>query len=166
MEQQIQEENTLLTTAETKNTALTKQAVKLMTTFPSWTNQQIANELEISRTTLWNLTKGPEAQELMRRELNEIETTLHTWIQELHQSTNPTNIRTAAKLQMDIATKLADKLRPTLTQTQTTNINIDLTKHIQQQQIQNEIISRMPPTMRNLYWQLDTQIRQEWNIPQ
>jgi AcrR family transcriptional regulator len=143
-----------ITPADAKTQALTTQAIDMVITHPSWTNQQIADELGISRTTLWNLLRGPDAQEIMRRELNEVETTLHQWIHELYSSPSPANKRTATQLLRDIAAKLADKTRPSLTQTQNINLDItlDLNKLHQELQRHNETLRNLPPTTRQQYW--------------
>ena len=149
-----------ITTADIKTQALTTQAIDLLITHPSWSNQQIADELGISRTTLWNLLKDQNAQEIMRRELNEVETTLHRWIHELYNSPSPANQRTAAQLLRDIASKLSDKLRPNLTQTQ--NINLDITldlNHLHQElQRHNTTLRNLPPTTRQQYWDTYNQL--------
>ena len=156
---------TKITASETKNTALIIQAIDLMTTYPGWSDEQIATELGISRTTLWNLSKGEQAQELMRRKLHEMETTLHTWIHELWNPTDgkrsPTNQRAAAKLYLEMAAKLADKTRPTLTQSANININIDTQQRQQNEQILTETLNRLPLEHNKLFWHTYNQVKKE-----
>ena len=156
------QETSELTTTEIKNHALINQAIDHMTQHPSWTNQQIAEELQISRTTLWNLLKDEQAQELMRRQLHEQETKLHKWIQDLYNTGSPTSQRTAAKLLLDTTTKLADKLRPTKTQNLNVTATIDLTELQQFKQEIYETINRLPPTTRTQIWNTWKQVKQEW----
>ena len=154
-----------LTVTELKNRALLNQAIDHMTQHPSWTNQQIADELQISRTTLWNLLKEQPAQELMQRQLHEQETTLHKWIQDLYDTGSPTSQRAAAKLLLDTTTKLADKLRPTKTQNVNLNATIDLTELQQFKQQIYETINRLPPTTRTQFWNTWKQVKKQQTPP-
>jgi len=159
------QENTELTTRETKNKALTNQAVELITSAPNLSNQQIANQLGVSRTHLSNLMKNEYAQELLRRELHERKETIDTWINELYNTEpkNPSNQRFAAKLQTDIIKALSDKLYPTKTENTNINIDINLTKLQQTHLHHQEAIARLPPHMRQQYQTNLNQIRREWN---
>ena len=146
-----------------KKYALTQKAVNLFIQQPDWSNERIAEELGISRTTLWNLAKGHDAQQLMQRELHEMETELNHWIQELHESNSPTSQREAAKLKLALAAKLADKLRPTKTEAINLNIDINLNELQTYKQLHQEALSRLPPHMRETYSNNIKQIKQEWN---
>jgi len=159
------EQTTELSTVELKNRALTNNAVELITTNPHLSNQQIAESLGIGRTTLWNLLKGEYAQELLRRELHEAETGVWQSIYNLENTTppNPSNTRFAAKLRYDIAKNIADKVRPTKTETLNVNINIDLDKLQQFQQDIYQAVNTLPPTMRTQLWQAYNNITQQRN---
>ena len=124
------------------------------------TYTQIAKDIGLSRPALYAIMDKQEVQELMTREIKELETTLQNWIQELHLSKSPADRRHAISELGKMTRHVQDKLYPSLFRTETKNINIDLTKHLQREHIHSEIISRMPPTMRNLYWELDETIRQ------
>ena len=133
---------------------------------PDLSNQKLSEELGISRTHLANIMKGEYAQEILRRELHERKERVDTRLEELYNETppNPSNRRFAVKIEADIMKALADKLQPNITRTENININIDIDKLQEEQQILNEAISRLPPTTRQQLYDNITDIRREWRI--
>ena len=161
-------DETELNTREIKNTSLINQAVDLITLMPSLTNEQIATQLGVSRTHLYNILKGEYAQELLKRELNERKTRIDTWIQELYTGLpiNPANQRFALKIEADLARALADKIYPNKTETTNINLNIDIQQIQETNEILKEAVARLPPTIKQHILDNITQIKKEWRIPQ
>ena len=130
------------------------------------TYTQIAEDLQISRPTLYAIMSKTEVQELMTREVRELETTLQHWITELHSSDNSANKRHAITELGKIVKHVQDKLYPSLFRTETVNINVDLDRLQTQQHIITETLNRMPPTIRNKFWDIYNQVTTEYKTPE
>ena len=146
-----------------KNEVTAKQVVQAF--IDGKTLTQTAQELGISRNTLYARLDKTEAQEVMLHEVRQLETQLQQWIQELHHSPSPANQRTAVQELGKIVKHVQDKVYPSIFRTETLNINIDLTQYQQQHQLHQETLNRLPPTHRQQYWNTYNQIKKEWNIP-
>ena len=125
---------------------------------------QIKDELGISRPTLYALMRKQGAQEMLKAEVDEMATQIKQIIRELLDSGSKVDKRFALAELVKIHKQFNDKVTPNLSQSTTLNLNanIDLTKHLNREHIHTEVISRMPPTMRQLYTQLYTQVQQEY----
>lgn len=129
----------------------------------TWT--EISQELGISRQHLYaELRENPELKSLVIAEITEWETQLKNWIDNNINANNPANQRAAITELGKMIRHAKDKAYPTIFRHENININIDLTRLQQQNEIHLETISRMPPNMRQLYIQINNQIRQEWNL--
>ena len=126
------------------------------------TYTQIAEEMELSRPALYAVMEKEQVQELMILEVRELETKLQTWIQELHDSPSPANQRHAVSELGKITKHVTDKVYPSIFRHENINVNIDLTNHLQREHLHTETISRMPTTMRTLYWQIYETVKQEY----
>jgi len=128
------------------------------------TYTQIAEDLEISRNTLYAAMDKQQVKDLMILEIREYETTLQHWIQELHNSPSPANQRTAVQELAKMVKHVQDKAYPSIFRTETVNININLTQLQQQQQLHEETLARLPPQIHQQYWTTYNQVKKEWNI--
>jgi len=133
-----------------KNQIRAKQVVEGLTEGKTYT--QIAQEMNLDRSSLYAIMNKHEVQQLMIAEVRELETKLQNWIQELHESTNPTNQRHATTELNKIVRHVTDKLYPSLFRTETLNINIDYQETQLKQQIFTETLNQLPPTIRTLFW--------------
>ena len=154
-----------ITLREAKNIATINNAVELITLYPSLSNENLAQRLEISIPTLYTIIKGEHAQELLRRELYHRKQQLDTRLETLWNPTdgkpNPANQRLAIKIQADIVKALADKIYPTKTETLNLNVNLDLNKLQQTQQLFDEALAMLPPTTRQQFRQNIQQLKQQ-----
>ena len=139
-----------------------KIAIQGLSTGKTYT--QIKDEIGISRPTLYALMRKQGSQELLKAEVVEIASEIRQIIQELLDSGSKVDKRFALQELSKIHKQFNDKVTPNLSQSTTLNLNanIDLTKHLNREHIHTEVISRMPPTMRQLYTQLYTQVQQEY----
>ena len=126
------------------------------------TYTQIAEEMNITREALYLRLNKQDTQTLMTLEVRKLETTLQTWIQELHDSPNSANKRHATTELGKIVKHVTDKLYPSIFRHETVNINIDLTELQTRENILIETISRLPPTHRELFWTTHTKVKQEY----
>ena len=126
----------------------------------------IAEELKISRPTLYAIMDKPQVQELMTREIRELETTLQDWIMELHDSPNSANKRHAVSELGKIVKHVQDKIYPSLLRTETVNINVDLDRLQTQQHVITETLNRLPPTIRDRFWATYNTVTAEYKTTQ
>jgi len=129
------------------------------------TYTQIAKDLTMSRNTLYAIMDKKEVQELMTREVRELETTLQTWIMELHSSENSANKRHAITELGKIVKHVQDKVYPSLFRTETVNINVDLERMQTRQHILTETLNRLPPSIRTTFWDTYNQVTSEYKTP-
>ncbi len=113
---------------------------------------QIAKEMGITRGGLYLRMNKQEVQEIMTHEVREMETTLQTWIQQLHDSPSPANQRHATTELGKIVKHVQDKIYPSIFRTETININIDLTELQTRENKFTEALNQIPPTCRQAFW--------------
>ena len=126
------------------------------------TYTQIAKDLDVSRNTLYAIMDKQEVQELMTREVRELETTLQRWIKELHDSESATNQRQAVIELGKIVKHVQDKVYPSLFRTETINVNVDLERLQTIQHVITETLNRLPPSIRTQFWTTYNQVSQEY----
>jgi len=127
------------------------------------TYTKIAEELQISRPALYAIMDKPEVLELMTREVRELETTLHSWIMELHNSENSANKRHAVTELGKIVKHVQDKVYPSILRVEKISVNIDLERLQSQQHQVTETLNRMPPSIRDQFWSIYNKVTQEQN---
>ena len=130
------------------------------------TYTQIAEDLQISRPTLYAIMSKTEVQEIMTREVRELETVLQNSITDLLQSENSANRRYGTGELGKMVRHVQDKLYPSLFRTETVNINVDLDRLQTQQHIITETLNRMPPTIRNKFWDIYNQVTADYKTPE
>jgi len=130
------------------------------------TYTQIAEDLQISRPTLYAIMSKTEVQEIMTREVRELETVLQNSITDLLQSENSANRRYGTGELGKMVRHVQDKLYPSLFRTETVNINVDLDRLQTQQHIITETLNRLPPTIRNKFWDIYNQVTTEYKTPE
>ena len=143
-----------------KNRIRAKKIVAGLTAGKTFT--QIAEELGLGRNTLYAMMSKTEVQQLMVREVTELETKLHDWIEELHNSKSPANQRHATSELGKIVKHVQDKLYPSIFRHETINVNIDLNKLQTIEQQIYETLNRLPPNTRTQFWDTWNQVTQEW----
>ena len=153
METQLEEP---LTGTELKNQIRAKQIIDLLT--QGYTFTEIAKQIGLGRTQLYAVMNQTGVQQLMRAELNELETHLQNLLQTLEESPSPQDKRTAAQELGKMVRHTKDKIIPHLT----TNLNIDITLDLNrlQQEINqhNQTLRNLPPTIREQYWNTYNQL--------
>ena len=125
------------------------------------TLSETASKMGLTRGGIYARLKKAEVQEVMTHEVRGLETKLQSWIEELHDSPSPANQRHATSELGKIVKHVQDKVYPSIFRTENININIDLDPYKEREYLHQEIISRMPPTMRTLYKEIEQQIKQE-----
>jgi len=122
---------------------------------------EVAKGMGLTRGGLYLRMNKAEVQEIMTAEVREMETKLQNWIQDLHDSPSPANQRHATSELGKIVKHVQDKVYPSIFRHENLNVTIDLTHHLQTEQIHTETISRMPPSMRTLYKQIHDTVTKE-----
>lgn len=150
-----------LTTKQIKNQVRAQKIIEGLRENKTYT--QIAEELDISRPTLYSLLDQPEAQKLMLREIREHETLLIDSIHKMLESESPTDRRTAQRDLKDYVKFIMDKGYPSLLQKQTVNLNVevDLERIQRNQKILEETLDRLPLDHVNLFWEIFNQVKKE-----
>ena len=161
MTQTIQEPP--LTGMQLKNRARTQKILEGLDQGKTFT--QIAQDIGIDRTTLYSVMNRQEVQELMHREYIEQETKHLQRIEEMWNSPNPTDKRTALKIEEQRQTRIANKLQPTLLRTENLNANLDLQKYQQHLQTLTQAINQLPPNTKQQIWNNYEQIEKQNNQP-
>lgn len=159
LEQRIKNQNKKLTGTQLRNIHRTQQIIQGIRQGKTYT--QIAENLTISRPQLYSIIDRNEVQELMYRELMELDTEQKQIINKLLNSESPVNQRTGAKLNEKRIKRIQDKVQPTLFQTKNLTITADLKNLQQQTRIHNQTIQQLPPKCRKQYWKTYQQIEQQ-----
>jgi len=139
-----------LTGTQLKNLARAKQIIQGLNEGQTFT--QIAENIGIDRTHIYSILPKEEVQELMYREYTEQETTHLTRLNQLWNSPNPTDKRTAIKIMEQRQKRIQDKLQPTLHRTENINANIDLQKYQHHLQTLEQAINQLPPNTKKQLW--------------
>ena len=134
-----------------KNRIRAKKIVAGLTAGKTFT--QIAEELGLGRNTLYAMMSKTEVQQLMVREVTELETKLQEWIEELHDSKSPANQRHATSELGKIVKHVQDKLYPSIFRHETINVNIDLTTLQTREHRFTQALNHIPPTCRQAFWE-------------
>ena len=159
------EETTQLTAREAKTLALRNKAIDHILNEPELSQEEIATKLGIGRTTLYNIINEENTQSLLRRQLHELETSILEDIKILQEDTkNPQNRRYASKLKLELYKQINDKVRKTRTEQLNLNVNLDLNKLQQTQQLFDEAMATLPHTTRQQFWQTVQQLKQQKGI--
>ena len=146
-----------------KNRARTQKILEGLDQGKTFT--QIAQDIGIDRTTLYSVMNRQEVQELMHREYIEQETKHLQRIEEMWNSPNPTDKRTALKIEEQRQTRIANKLQPTLLRTENLNANLDLQKYQQHLQTLTQAINQLPPNTKQQIWNNYEQIEKQNQTP-
>lgn len=142
--------HTPLTGTQLKNVARAEKIIEGLNQGKTYT--EIAQDIDIDRTHLYSIMRRDEVQELMYREYIEHETTHLKRLNQLWNSPNPTDKRTAIKIMEQRQKRIQDKLQPTLHQTHNLNITADLQKYQTHLQTLTEAINQLPPTTKQQLW--------------
>ena len=123
------------------------------------TYTQIAEDLQLSRNTLYAVMNKQEVQELMVAEVTHMETEAQRMIKELDNSNVSSNKRHALSELGKMIRHTKDKLYPTIFRTETINVNLDLTELQQREHRFTQALNQTPPSCREAFWRAYNQLQ-------